>query len=69
MNTAVLMEMEVDLEVDAIEEIRLRTWARQNYIPAPERDGDLHPVVLDAAAVMQNTDRCHRQPREQQHVD
>lgn len=47
MNTAVMLETEVDGDVDAIEEIRLRTWARQNYIPAPERNEKLHPVVLD----------------------
>ncbi len=47
MNVAVMTEMEVDGNVDAIEEIRLRTWARKNYIPAPERDDNLHPVVLD----------------------
>ncbi len=47
MNVAVMTELEVDGDVDAIDEIRLRTWARKNYIPAPERDDNLHPVVLD----------------------
>ncbi len=34
-------------EVDFIEEIRLRRWARENYVPADERDESWHPVVLD----------------------
>jgi len=34
-------------EVDFIEEIRLRRWARENYVPADERDESWHPVVLE----------------------
>ncbi len=34
-------------EVDFVEEIRLRTWARQNYVPQNERSRGLHPVILD----------------------
>jgi hypothetical protein len=34
-------------ELDFIEELRLRRWARENYVPAPERDTSWHPVVLD----------------------
>jgi len=34
-------------EVDAIEEIRLRTWARKNYAPMHKRDETLHPIILD----------------------
>ncbi len=33
-------------QVDAIEEIRLRTWARRNYAPPTERSDEWHPVVL-----------------------
>ena len=49
MNTAVMAEVEVeaDGDVDAIDEMRLRTWARKHYRPVAERDIDLHPVVLD----------------------
>ena len=49
MNTAAILEADVDLGsgVDAIEEIRLRTWARKNYAPATERDEGWHPVILD----------------------
>lgn len=34
-------------EVDPIEEMRLRTWARRNYQPQSQRDTGMHPVVLD----------------------
>jgi hypothetical protein len=34
-------------EFDFIEEIRLRTWARENYVSEDERDETWHPVVLD----------------------
>jgi len=34
-------------EVDFIEEIRLRRWARENYVPAEDRDESWHPVVLE----------------------
>ena len=49
MNTAVMVEASVDEEagIDAIEEIRLRIWARKNYAPAEKRDGNLHPIILD----------------------
>ena len=33
-------------EVVFIEEIRLRRWAREKYVPADERDETWHPVVL-----------------------
>ncbi|MCA9079933.1 MAG: hypothetical protein KDA58_05210 [Planctomycetaceae bacterium] len=32
--------------VDPVEEIRLRVWARQHYVPQEQRS-DLHPVILD----------------------
>lgn len=41
-------------EFDFIEEIRLRRWARENYVPAGERDDSWHPVVL---AEMHSKDR------------
>lgn len=49
MNTAVLAEPTVDLtdDLNFLEEIRLRTWARKNYAPADERDMTWHPVILD----------------------
>jgi hypothetical protein len=37
----------VATELDFIEELRLRRWARQNYVPRPERQHSWHPVVLE----------------------
>ncbi len=34
-------------DVDPVEEMRMRTWARRHYAPAEQRDGNWHPVVLD----------------------
>jgi hypothetical protein len=34
-------------ELDPIEEMRLRTWARRHYAPSTERDSSWHPVILD----------------------
>lgn len=40
--------MQSEEPVSMIQEIRLRKWARQNYVPAQWRcDEDWHPVVLD----------------------
>ncbi len=50
MNTTAVLDVEIEQEivsVDPIEEIRLRTWARQNYLPVHERGDNLHPVILD----------------------
>ncbi len=34
-------------ELDFIEELRLRRWARENYVPEDERSEEWHPVVLE----------------------
>lgn len=34
-------------DLDFIEELRLRRWARENYVPAPDRDSSWHPIVHD----------------------
>jgi hypothetical protein len=34
-------------ELDLIEELRLRRWARENYVPADERDAGWHPIILE----------------------
>ncbi|GIX04232.1 MAG: hypothetical protein KatS3mg114_0101 [Planctomycetaceae bacterium] len=34
-------------DVDLIEEMRLRTWARRNYRPPAQRDSRWHPIILD----------------------
>lgn len=43
-------------DVDAVEELRLRAWARRNYTPADDRDADWHPIILDE---MRRKDREH----------
>jgi hypothetical protein len=49
MNPAVLADVEMDCEseLDVIGEIRMRTWARRNYVPENDRDETWHPVILD----------------------
>ena len=34
-------------EMDLIEELRLRRWARENYVPADEREPGWHPIILE----------------------
>jgi hypothetical protein len=41
------MPSSVAAEVDFIEELRLRRWARENYVPREQRPSSLHPVVRD----------------------
>lgn len=33
--------------IDLIRELRLRKWARTNYVPIEQRIGSWHPLVLD----------------------
>lgn len=37
----------VVVELDLIEELRLRRWARQNYVPPEQREPTWHPVIHD----------------------
>ena len=41
------MPTSVGAEVDFIEELRLRRWAREHYVPRDLRETSWHPVVLD----------------------
>ncbi len=34
-------------DIDFIEELRLRRWARENYVPDVRRDEEWHPIVLE----------------------
>jgi hypothetical protein len=34
-------------DVDFIEELRLRRWARENYVPDDLRDASWHPIIQD----------------------
>jgi hypothetical protein len=42
------------MELDFIEELRLRRWARENYVPPTRREETWHPVVHEE---MQKKDR------------
>ncbi|CAN5588757.1 hypothetical protein BH10PLA2_BH10PLA2_14690 [soil metagenome] len=35
------------VDLDLIEELRLRRWARENYVPRSQRQTEWHSVVLD----------------------
>jgi hypothetical protein len=41
------MQSSIGTELDFIEELRLRRWARENYVPADRRTPEWHSVVLD----------------------
>jgi hypothetical protein len=41
------MPSSVAAELDFIEELRLRRWARENYVPRSQREETWHPVVLE----------------------
>lgn len=45
-DTDLIAEVE-SVDVDVVDEMRLRTWARVNYRPAQNRDHSWHPVILD----------------------
>ena len=47
MSQGTTLEIRDGKNVDPIEEIRLRTWARVNYAPVDERLESWHPVILD----------------------
>jgi len=34
-------------EIDFIEELLLRRWARENFVPATQRDTAWHPIILE----------------------
>jgi hypothetical protein len=41
------MTRESSADVDFIEELRMRTWARANWVPRAQRESTWHPVILD----------------------
>ena len=45
--TGRIMGSGVVVEVDFIDELRLRRWARENYVAAPERNRAWHPIILE----------------------
>ncbi len=34
-------------DLDLIEELRLRRWARENFVPVEQRLPNWHPIILD----------------------
>jgi hypothetical protein len=40
----------VQTEIDFIEELRLRRWARENHVPREQRQASWHPIVHDEMA-------------------
>jgi len=46
-NAMAMAEQESTFDVDPVEEMRMRTWARRHYTPAQDRDENWHPIVLD----------------------
>jgi hypothetical protein len=51
------------LEMDLIEELRLRRWAREHYVPAEQRDRAWHPVVHDEMRKKDNEKASSNQHR------
>lgn len=47
MDTSAVLDRDSQQDIDVIDEFRMRTWARQNYMPADDREDGLHPVVVD----------------------
>jgi hypothetical protein len=41
------MPSSVGAEVDFIEELKLRRWAREHYVPQERRESTWHPLILD----------------------
>ena len=41
------MQSSVLADLDFIEELRLRRWARENFVPVEQRLPSWHPIVLD----------------------
>ncbi len=41
------MSSSVLADIDFIEELRLRCWARENFVPANQRNTTWHPIVLE----------------------
>ena len=39
------------VKIDLVEELRLRRWARMNFVPAGQRSEAWHPVILDEMQV------------------
>ncbi|ADG68017.1 hypothetical protein Plim_2191 [Planctopirus limnophila DSM 3776] len=47
MSSLAATKVDSGANVDLVEELRLRAWARSHYEPADRRSRRLHPIVLD----------------------
>jgi len=56
----------VGLEVDFIEELRLRRWAREHYVPRQQREMSWHSLILDE---MERKDRESVMPKGVEHAE
>ncbi|HMP01146.1 MAG TPA: hypothetical protein PKD86_17265 [Gemmatales bacterium] len=54
------MIRESSLDLDFIEELRMRTWARNNWVPRPQRESTWHPVIHDEMA-KKDRDQANRE--------
>jgi len=45
--------------VDVVMELRLRRWARQNYVPANRRRETWHPIVLEEMSLRDEEQSMH----------
>lgn len=41
------MGFEMMSDLDLIEELKLRRWAREHYVPRSQRERSWHPIVLE----------------------
>ena len=51
-----------DADVDLIDELRMRGWARANHIPADQRPESWHPIILDEMRRMDIDDALRAAP-------
>jgi hypothetical protein len=59
MNSTLTVESDLllDGEIDLVEEMRLRTWARRNYVASCEREESWHRIILDEMARVDDEER------------
>ena len=57
------------VKIDLVDELRLRRWARMNYLPADRRSDAWHPVILDEMQVQDRENKiAPRAPKWLSHV-
>jgi hypothetical protein len=56
------MASSVLADLDLIEELRLRRWARENFVPVEQRLPNWHPIILDEMG-RKDREQSHRTAR------